>query len=617
MTRPLVTFSCNGAGQKGLRAPRVLEYRPGQAGRNLKIGLASFVRRVVHIPPRILDLLEVAAYTYAADRLVKRGARDAVEFHSWSRRIHVRTRVRDLEFWRRSDVQEALRSCLEFMTGDAEFSFSFEGGHSTPPTSLFDQEEFECPSESRAAEVVLFSGGLDSLSGATSRLAHTDRSLVLVSHHGQTGAKGVQKALASALESRYPGRIHHYGFTCTFTGVRSTEETQRSRSFLYSSIGFAICQALRSETLSVYENGVTSLNLRRREDMANARSSRTTHPRSMADLQRFLRLVAADGAFSIATPFLWKTKRAVIETLVESNGGAFIASSVSCTRSYQKDPDSTHCGRCFQCVDRRMGMFASGFHDLDDPGLYATDIIRDSIPDAESATAIVDYVRQAASFAGSTAESFGQEYLSDLADLGDEVPGVTNDLELIERVWGLVRKHGQSVGCGIRRMRELYDDPLGDLQPRSLLALVAAREHRRTPAVRLAEAIMRIVDGAVGTLFRAKRPEHERDLNTKLGALIGSHHELRSEHPTVSFACAGVVPDHTMADADLLVEAKYVRGHTPPSKASDGIAADITKYPDKDHILFMVYDPDRAIPDDGDFARDFEATGRCSVRILR
>ncbi len=264
-----------------------------------------------------------------------------------------------------------------------------------------------------------------------------------------------------------------------------------------------------------------------------------------------------------------------------------------------------------------MGMFASGFHDLDDPGLYATDIIRDSIPDEESATAIVDYVRQAANFADSTAESFGQEYLSDLADLGDEVPGVTNDFELIERVWGLVRKHGQNVGCGIRRMRELYDDPLGDLPPRSLLALVAAREHRRTPAVRLTEAIMRIVDDAVGTLFRANRPDDERDLNAKLGALIGSHHELRSEHPAVPFACAGVVPDHTMADADLVVETKYVRGHTPPSKASDGIAADITKYPDKDHILFIVYDPDRAIPDDREFTRDFEATGRCSVRILR
>ena len=335
---------------------------------------------MLHIPPRTLDLLELAAYTYAADRLVSRGRRRAVEFHSWSRRIHLRTKVRDLDFWQRSDVREALSRCLTFMTGDAEFSFSFEGGHVTPPTSLFDHEDFEQPVGPKDTEVTLFSGGLDSLSGVMRTLARTDRSLVLVSHHGQPGVKGLQKRLAKALEDRHPDRVHHYGFTCTFTGVRAVEETQRSRSLLYTAIGLAICQALRSKALTVYENGVTSLNLRRREDLANARASRTTHPRSIADLQRFLRLVVDNGDFKIATPFLWKTKRAVVETLAQSNGGELIASSVSCSCTFQRHRNATHCGQCFQCVDRRMAMFAGGFNNLDDPGLYAVDIHPRSYP---------------------------------------------------------------------------------------------------------------------------------------------------------------------------------------------------------------------------------------------
>lgn len=617
MTRSAVSFSCNGASQEGLNKARALEYRPDHPGRNLKISLASFVRRVFHIPPRTLDLLEIAAYVYAADRLVKRGRRDAVEFHSWSRRVHLRTKVRDLEFWQRSDVQDTLSACLEFMTGDSEFSFSFEGGHTTPPTSLFDRADFESPAPSRNTEVTLFSGGLDSLSGAMSSLSRTDSSLVLVSHHGQPTVKGVQTALARALKTRHPGRVHHYGFECTFTGVQATEETQRSRSFLYTSIGFAICQALRSEALSVYENGVTSLNLGRREDMANARSSRTTHPRSMADLQRFFRLVADDGTFRIDTPFLWKTKRDVIKTLVDSNGGGLIASSVSCTRSRQKDPDATHCGRCFQCVDRRVAMFASKFQNLDDSGLYATDIIQDPILDAESRTAVVDYVRQASSFVNSTADSFAQEHLAELAALGDDVPDVASDIELIERVWGLMREHGQNVRSGIGKMRELYDDPLGELRPDSLLALVASREHQRTPEARLAASIMKIVTEAVGTLFAVERPTNERDLNSKLAGLIGSHRELTSEHPTVTFACAGVAPDHTLAEANLLIEAKYITSNTPPSKASEGIAADMTKYPERAYILFIVYDPDRRIADDRKFAIDFEAIRPSSVLIVR
>ena len=617
MNRSLVSFSCNGASDGALTDPRPLEYRRGYPTRNVNIGLAPFVRNVFHIPPRTLDLLELAAYTYAADRLVRRGRRRAVEFHSWSRRIHLRTKVRDLDFWQRSDVRRALSGCMRFMTGDAEFSFSFEGGHGTPATSLFDREDFAYPAGARDTEVTLFSGGLDSLSGVMRTLARSDRPLVLVSHHGQPGVKGVQKRLAKALASRHRDRVHHYGFTCTFRGVRAKEETQRSRSFLYTSIGFAICQALRSQTLTVYENGVTSLNLRRREDLANARASRTTHPKSIADLQRFLRLVADDSAFRVATPFLWKTKRAVVETLVQSGGGDLIASSVSCTRTFQRSPNSTHCGQCFQCLDRRMAMFAGGFNNLDDPGLYAVDVIRTPIPEGESRTAAVDYVRQAASFAGSTAGSFAQEYLSELAALGAEVPGVTDDIELTERVWELIRAHGENVRQGIRKMQELYDDPLGDLLPESLLGLVASREHQRTPAIRLADAIMRIVDEAVGTLFGVQRPANERDLNSKLAALIGSHSGLTSEHPTVSFACAGVVPDHTVTDSDLLIEAKYVRGNTPPSKASEGIAADLTKYPERAHILFIVYDPDRRITNDHRFARDFESRGRCSILIVR
>ena len=262
-------------------------------------------------------------------------------------------------------------------------------------------------------------------------------------------------------------------------------------------------------------------------------------------------------------------------------------------------------------------MFAGGINNLDDPGLYAVDIIRSAIPKEETRTAVIDYVRQAAGFAESTVDSFAQEYLAELAALGDDVPGVTTDIELTEQVWRLIRAHGENIRKAIQGMRELYDDPLGDLTPGSLLDIVASREHRRPPVVRLADAIARIVEGSVGKLFGVQRPVDERDLNSKLAAVIGSHTELTSEHPTVSFACAGVAPDHTISDSDLLIEVKYVRKNTSPSKASEGIAADLTKYPVGAHILFIVYDPERRISDDRQFARDFESKGRCSIKIVR
>jgi REase_DpnII-MboI len=119
-------------------------------------------------------------------------------------------------------------------------------------------------------------------------------------------------------------------------------------------------------------------------------------------------------------------------------------------------------------------------------------------------------------------------------------------------------------------------------------------------------------------MFRTNRPLDEPDLNQKIGALLRTHEpKLRSEHPTVSFACARVVPDHLMLGSDLLIESKYIRSGTSPARASEGIAGDLTKYPAGAHILFLVYDPKHAIQSDDVFISDIHSKGRCTVHILR
>jgi hypothetical protein len=268
-------------------------------------------------------------------------------------------------------------------------------------------------------------------------------------------------------------------------------------------------------------------------------------------------------------------------------------------------------------VDRRLAIFAAGQEKLDDAGLYTVDITRNPLPDGESRTTAVDYLRQAANFAAGSVDAFAVEYVSELAEIMDALPTTGSDLERVRRVWELMRSHGENVRRGLLRVRELYDDPLSPLPSGSLPSLVSAREYLRPAVLRLSDAISRLVSEAVGTMFRVEGPPNENDLNAKLAALIGSHHELISEHPSVPFACARVIPDHTVVDAQLLIEAKFIRDGTPPSKASEGIAADLIKYPFEAHILFLVYDPTRQISDDAAFKRDFESRGRCMVTILR
>lgn len=608
-------FCCNGAPASRRRNAHILEYRADARHRNIVAGLPRFVQNVFHLSDRTLDLLELATYVFAADRKATRGPIEAVEFQSWSRRLEFRVRVRDPQFWNRGEVKDALSAAVGFMSGDARVDFVFLPGHNTPPTGLFDRPEFSLKATRTPRAIALFSGGLDSLAGAID-LLNAGRHALLVSHESHTGTVRTQRALCEALSSLFPGQLSQYRFETHLTGERAPEESQRTRAFLYCSIAFALAEACGLDEMLVYENGVTSINLYRREDLANARASRTTHPRSMHLMANLFTLIR-ERPFGVQLPFLNLTKREVIERIVSGPARDLISSSVSCTRAFQRE-STTHCGTCFQCIDRRIAAFAAGATDVDHPGLYGVDVVTSNIEDPPARTTVIDYVRQAARFQSWGVSRLEQEYGSELAALIDAIPHDGGDSQVIEDLWQLMKRHGENVSAGLRAMRERFDDPLAPLPERSLLALVARREHLKPEVERLVESIGHVVETAIPEMFRKRRPADEPDLNEKVGALLRTHEpKLRSEHPTVSFACAKVVPDHVLTSSDLLIESKYIRKGTPPAKASEGIAADLTKYPPNAHILFLTYDPDRAIQSDDIFVSDFEGRGRCTVKILR
>lgn len=593
-----------------------LHYIEGQPGDRLRISLPRFVQDVYHLPPRILDLVEIASYVFAADRSISRGAKDALEFHAWSRLIDFHIRVRDYEFWTQSTVTTALSNILTFMTGDAEYTFHFEPGHSTPPTGLFDQPGFSINLERKEVVITLFSGGLDSLCGALDLLASGDCKLVLVSHQSQSGTIRTQHALVQALRDRYPKRVFHYSFECTLRGVRAREETQRTRSFLYTSIAYAIASAYHQENFCVYENGVTSINLRRREDLANARASRTTHPQTIAKIATLLSLIG-ETKFKIDMPYMFKTKAEILAKL-KSRSPELISSSVSCTKTFDVEGVATHCGRCFQCIDRRIAAYSVRAEGEDHRGLYTYDIIADPINDREARITALDYIRQAISFSRESVDKFEDEYLAEIAQVLDYLPQDLSDANKVSKIWALFSQHSKHVKQGLSRIRSLHEDIFQQNAPYSLLGMISAREYLRTETDQLVDTIAAIIEPAIGDMFARTKPKDEPDLNAKLGALLRSHEKhIRSEHPTTSFACAQVVPDHLDLDADLLLEAKYIRDGTPPSKATEGIAADLTKYPPQAFILFIIYDPQHMIPSDHTFRADIESKGRNRVLIIR
>lgn len=583
---------------------------------NVRIGLPNFVRDVYYLPDRTLDLLELAAFVYCADRMKSRGPKRAVEYHTWARSFHFAVKVRDYAFWSRKEVASYLSEALRFMTGDREYTFSFEPGHATSKTSLFDNEQFSM-GKSSDITVALFSGGLDSLAGVLSHLKDTTDRICIVSHQSQPGTVRTQRQLATTLEHHYPGRVFHYKFRCNLKGIRAAEETQRSRAFLYTTIAFAIAQAFRQNSFTIYENGITSFNFPRRADLIGARASRTTHPKVIHLLNEFFSLLLGDTT-KIHLPFLRKTKTDIMASLKEGAHPELIPSSVSCSKTFQNLGTATHCGGCSQCVDRRFAAYGSKTDEIDHSGIYAHNIIAASIPDREVRTTVVDYVRQAKDFSTWSEDYFFQEMATELSEIVDYLPDSRSEFERLELIRELCRRHGEQVFLAMNRMRESHDNLYLTVPPDSVLDVISGRDYLKDPVSLLVDRICEVLDPAIGKMFSRNPPKDEPDLNVKIGGLLDSHGiDLRREHPAVSFAGGHAVPDHGSDTSDVLIEAKYLRGATTPSKASEGIAADLTKYFQDKHILFVVYDPQRAIRDDQVFKNDIEARGRCTVLVVR
>lgn len=590
-----------------------LEYR-AMAEQNVNVSLPDFVRGVYHLPPRVLDLLEIAAYVFSADRLTSRGVRDALEYHSWARSFYFIVRVRDIDFWEKDSVRNKLEEALCFMTGDREYEFRFQPGHSTPPTSLFDSEQFMIDPKEET-HVVLFSGGLDSLAGVVELLETSGARLCLVSHRSQPGTTRTQCQLFEALKKLYPGRVSLYSFRCTLKKTRAIDENQRTRAFLFASIAYSLSRALSQDAFYVFDNGYTSMNFPRRQDQMNARASRTTHPKTLSLVKEFLSEVH-QSEVRIQAPFLWKTKADVFDILRKYERYHLIPSTVSCNHTYKHLGSATHCGKCFQCIDRRLAAYGSQLDSVDDAGIYALDFITRTV-DAETKTTLVDYVRQASDFARWNIDHFYKRMLAELTHIDGYIPGM-NEEETVSAVWRLCRRHGEQVERAMLRMRAIHDGVFDETPKGSFLEMINVREYLKEPIERLAVDICNRLRRAIPKAFRKNPPKDEADFNDKVDGFLASWRgEIEREHPAISFALAHTIPDLSLSRDRLLIESKYIRGATTPSKVTDAIAADITKYPETSHTLFVVYDPGRKITDDQKFKRDFEQRGNCTICPVR
>jgi 7-cyano-7-deazaguanine synthase in queuosine biosynthesis len=431
------------------------------------------------VPSLFNDLLEVATYVYSADQVIRRGADDVDSFgDGWRRDLHFVVPVRNPDFWNSPQVQEALCSTLRFLSDD-QYQFDFvklDQDHPFQDYLGFDdtQQMYRKPEQ-----VVMFSGGLDSLAGAIDEVVNQKRRVLLVTHKATSKLnkryQTLEQMLAEKADGNAPPRI---SVRVHKSKELNHEYTQRSRSFLYVSIGATIAKMLGLSSVRFYENGVISLNLPVCAQVVGSRATRTTHPRVMKGFQDIISLVAGEP-FTVENPYIWKTKADVVKVITDAGCHDLIKHSMTCTHTWEMTNQHSHCGGCSQCIDRRFAVLAAKADQYDPVEHYKFDVFTQTqgVPlgdagDVADRQALREWQQRARELLGEIEEAREAGDHARIDEIEEEMAFLTKAMEGGKGLGGRQRKAGDkrknvrdafrnAVDRAIKQI-ERYDRPLAE-----------------------------------------------------------------------------------------------------------------------------------------------------------
>lgn len=292
----------------------------------------------------------------------------------------------------------------------------------------------------------MFSGGLDSLGGAIEETVNQRRNIVLVTHKSTPKLNTRLRALDDALATKADeNRPFHIGVRINKNKTLNREYTQRSRSFLYASLGATISEMLGLSNIRFYENGVISLNLPVCAQVVGGRATRTTHPRVLRGFQQLFSLVA-ERTFEVDNPFIWKTKGEVVDLIARSGCADMIGLSTSCTHTWEMSKEHSHCGKCSQCIDRRFAVLAAKQEVHDPEGAYSVAMLTENRDKDEDKTMLATYIEAA----NRISEMDFHEFMVEFGEAGrvyrcfDEPAGA-----IARKVFELHQRHAKEIASAI------------------------------------------------------------------------------------------------------------------------------------------------------------------------
>ena len=581
--------------------------------KNVEIRLDNIEERIVaNLSPIARDLLELAAVLYVADTSIKRGKTD-VYGQDWQRQIRMVVPVRQVKKWRKA--QSLLSELLTYLSGDVSVSIDFRA-HRRPKTGPgYLQFQASAPGFQGANRIVLFSGGLDSLTG-TAEVVAAGETPLLITHRSSPTRTELQQSLTKRLSEKKSCRLPSISVWVTRKGREAADNNQRLRSFLYMALAAVAAYELKIPRIAYCENGITTFNLPLSEQRIGSRSTRTTHPKVIALFSRLMQQVTG-FAISIENPFLFRTKRQVVEKLSELGCGDMIGQSLSCTRTFAVEKTKRHCGTCFQCITRRFAVVAAGAEASDPVDDYTKDIFRSPINKGVERGNAIDWVNFNRTVSALSLEGLLRRFPQLYDGLGD-VMG--NPQSAAQGIYAMYQRNAEDVKSALQtKTNEYYAEILsGHLPVDGLLGLLGSGAHLQPNVVGLMEEIEGKLAPGLREAFSKQQPTDERCLQDQAGIILkAAGYEFERESPEFTFSIVRTRPDYSFPESGLFLEMKLLKEARHRVQIVDGIVADVQKYQKKcQGMLFVVYQTAALITDPEAFAREICQDATVRVKVL-
>jgi 7-cyano-7-deazaguanine synthase in queuosine biosynthesis len=425
---------------------------------------------LTRVDDRAADLTRIAAYVYAADQMVSRGGPKDVYSKDWRRVMAMAIPVSDSDFWNDENVRTRLQAVLSFLSDDVwDFTFTKAlGAVGQLPLDLPDE-----PAKGTPDSVILFSGGADSLCAAVEAAFLKEGKPVLVSHRSAPNVSSRQKGLIQELRRRHPGwYFPHISVWVHRKGSEARDRSQRTRAFLFASLGATVANQLGLRDVLLGDNGVASLNLPINAQLVGALATRSTHPRFIALFNDFVCRVLP-GRPLISNPLRFRTRAEALQLLPQALVSDLLQATVSCSYSRGRPLSQIHCGVCSQCIDRRFGSLGAGLAEHDLAELYGVEIFSQALAEGDPRTLALSYVRFAREILKTPADGLFDKYPQLYECL---LPDDPSPQSTAEALIALLQRHARTV-VGVLEAQVVTlrkEIAAGDLSSTSLVGLAVS-----------------------------------------------------------------------------------------------------------------------------------------------